>query len=133
MPKIIPKTPPLKAATVDEFEEALVKGNASALASVLGRMESLGPSECQLLADHFDSKSLIAKMYPFRLEFVRRRVGRPAADFLRKTHDDLKIKNAYPAAHAKFGKYEATVKGVMDKTGLKRTRVTSVLSAQKSK
>jgi hypothetical protein len=117
-------------ATSDDFAEALTRGNAFEVADVLSRMRSLGPSDCNLLAEHFVGEP--SPFFPLRLQFVRRRSGRPASDQLQKLHDNAKIKQLFSAAYAKGGKFESAVKDVMDKTGFSRTHVTGVL-AQKSK
>jgi len=130
MPQKFEKPAP-KTATSHDFAEALKDGNAQVVADVLYQLDGLSPSDCELLADHLVGKP--SKLYPFRLEFVRSRRGRPAGDQFLKLHDDGKIKQAFYNALAKAGKYDAAIKETMDKTKHKRTRVTGVVAKQKSK
>jgi hypothetical protein len=133
MPKKFQKPAPLEPATSDDFAEALKNGDALAVGDVLRRMKGLGAGDCELLADLFVDEPSIREIFPFRLRFVRSRVGRPTGDLLQKQHDKTRIEKIYSRAFAKSGKYEAAVQETVEKTKFSRTIVTGVLAAQKSK
>jgi hypothetical protein len=131
MPQKFNKPAPLKPATSDDLAKALIDGNLLEIADVLQRMGGLGPADCELLADHLIGEP--SALFPFRFALVRRRRGRPAGDRLQKSHDDARIKQLFPLAYAKAGKFESAIKDVMDKTERSRTHVTDVLREEKSK
>jgi hypothetical protein len=133
MPKKIEQPAPLEPASSDDFAEALKNGDALAVGDVLRRMKGLGAGDCELLADLFFDEPSIRKLFPYRLRFIRSRVGRPTGDLVQKLHDNTRIKEIFSHALAKSGKYEAAVQETVEKTKLSRTIVTGVLAAQKAK
>jgi hypothetical protein len=131
MPTKIEQPTPLEPATSDDFAEALKNGDALAVGDVLRRMKGLGVGDCELLADLFVHEPSIRELFPYRLRFVRSRVGRPTGDLLQKLHDKTRIKEIFSRALVKSGKYEAAVQETVEKTKLSRTMVTGALAAQK--
>src|ERR1044071_7216196 len=125
MAKKIERPAPLEPATSDDFAQALKDGDASKVADVLLRLGCLGSGDCQLLADHVIGEP--SPYFAFRLQFVRRRRGRPGRDALQKSFDKTRVKEIYLRAFAKYGKYEAAVQETMKKTKLSRTTVTGAL------
>jgi hypothetical protein len=123
---IIPK--PEKTATSDDLVEALVHGNPVETAAVLRRLEALERPELCVLADLLDG----ASAFPYKLRFVRRRRGKPSADYLQKQAEDFAIKRRFQIAFDKWGKYEAAVHEVVEQTKFSRTRVTGAVAAKKN-
>jgi len=123
------KPPPVKLATSDEFMEALAQGNASKTEAILRRLNGLGPSELQFLADHFSGSGSqgFKKLIPYRLEFVKRQRG-VHADYLKKAVEDASIRRIYERARAKFGKYDTAIDEVKKATKLGRTRISRAIA-----
>jgi len=130
MPKKIEQPAPLEPATSDDFAEALNNGDAPAVADVLRRMKGLGAGDCELLADLFVDEPSVRELFPFRLEFVRSRRGKPR-DFLKRAAENTSIRWDFDYARKEYNSFEAAVAYVMAKKKLSRSRILRALAATK--
>jgi hypothetical protein len=126
MPRKIKRPAPFKPATPEDLAEALKNGDSADVADVLHRSENLGSAECKLLAEHFVGNP--SSFFPFRLEFVRRRRGRPSDQF-QNMHDYSKVKRTFPEMLVKNGKFNSAVDELAKKTAVKRSRATRFIKA----
>jgi hypothetical protein len=130
MPKKFQKPAPLEPATSDDFAEALKNGDALAVGDVLRRMKGLGAGDCELLAGLFVDEPSIREIFPFRLELVRSRRGKPR-DFLKRAAENTAIRWAVEHARKEYKKTDAAVLHVMKTKKLSRTRIFRALAATK--
>ena len=122
MPVLVKSDPPAPRATSDELFEALAKGDDAAAADVLGRLDGLGQSDRQLLADIMSGAPAQKKVFPYRLKLVKQGAGKPT-EFMRKNARYFRIVLGVREAETKLGKREAAVAAVMQRFKISRSDV----------
>jgi hypothetical protein len=130
MPKKLQLGPVGEPATSEEFFEAIAEGDSKKAADALRRIDQLGPSDLQLLADLISGDPALAKLFPFRIKFARRTPGKPS-DKLAKSATAFQIARAVDHELTKCGKLEAAVETVGDRTGRSRATIFRALKLDK--
>ena len=113
-------------------------GDAKGAAEALRRVGKLGPLELEILADLLAGNPPL-ELYPYRLEFIRRRRGRPT-DYLKNVAENASITHAVERALAPHGTlenpngyFDAAIEEVREhsKYKLSRSQITKALAAHK--
>jgi hypothetical protein len=93
----------------NNFLRALSAGNPVAAAKSLRKIDELTHVEREILADLLDGDPVLAHQYPYRLQLVPRKRGKPPVDYLTKIGREQAIARAVIRAIAEFGKLEAAI------------------------
>jgi hypothetical protein len=117
--KIPPPSPAGEPATSEDFFEAIHHGDSEGAADALRRMDGLGPSDVQLLADLLSGDPVHANLFPFVLT-LRRRRGRPMKDLIKKKRDQARIARAVQRVHEKSGSLKLAVATIIKEERAKK-------------
>jgi ParB-like chromosome segregation protein Spo0J len=139
MPKNFEKPKPPAPTMWDEVLEAFVCGDSQEAAKLLRGLEAVGTAELALVADLLSNEPALAKLFPFRLELIKRGSGRPT-DYIKKLAEDASVARAVERALAPYGtledphgQLEAAVETVrqQSKNKLSRAKIFRALAAYK--
>jgi hypothetical protein len=116
LPTKIDASPVENSLTSEEFFEAIAAGNSQAAADALRKLDGLGRSDLQLLADLLSGAPVSARLFPYWIKLKKRGAGKPT-DYMKNKADAFGFVRLISQELESSSKLDAAIHNVAKTTG----------------